>query len=907
MINRHINLNGVSRVILADPETSLAEVIRGQLGLTGTKVGCGKGQCGACSVILDGKLVKSCMTKIKRLKEGSSVTTIEGLGTPDNLHALQLAWAVHGGAQCGFCSPGFIVSAKALLDTNLNPAREDVRDWFHKNRNACRCTGYKPLIDAVMDAAKVLRGEITKSELAFKLPQDGKIWGTNYPRPTAIAKVTGMTDYGADLIAKMPVGTLHLALVQAKVSHATILSIDTSEAERMPGVEKVITYKDVKGKNRITGLITFPTNKGDGWDRPILCDEKVFQFGDAIAIVAADTVANARAAAEKVVVNLEQLPAYMSAPAAMADDAIEIHPGTPNIYYEQKRVKGEDTAPLMKSAAYVVEGDYYLQRQPHLTMEPDVGFAYFDEEGRLTIHSKSIGIHLHHAMICPGLGIEPEKLRLIQNPAGGTFGYKFSPTMEALVGVAAMATNKPVALAYDYYQHITYTGKRSPFFINLKYGADKDGKIIAMEGDWIVDHGPYSEFGDLLTLRGAQFIGAGYGIPNISGLGQTVCTNHAWGSAFRAYGSPQSFFASESLMDELAEKMGVDPLELRYKNVYRPGDTSPTGQAPEVYSLPEMIDKLRPLYKVALERTRKESTTEVKKGVGLSLGIYGCGLDGPDSSEIWVELTPDGVTLSSAWEDHGQGADIGALGTCHEGLRPLGISPEKISLVMNDTATVPNSGPSGGSRQQVMTGNAIKNGCEMLLNAMRKSDGSFRTYDEMKAENIPLKYSGKWTASMCTPCDENGQGSPFPVYMYGVFMAEVAVDTKTGKTSVDKITVMTDIGKINNRLAVDGQMYGGLAQGIGLALSEDFEDIKKHTSLVDCGLPYTKDVPDNMELHYFENPREHGPFGAAGVGELPLTSPHAAIINGIYNATGVRIRQAPALPEKVLAGLKALG
>lgn len=907
MIKRLINLNGVGRVILADPESSLAEMIREQLGLTGTKVGCGKGQCGACSVILDGKLVKSCMTKVKRLQEGSSVTTIEGLGTPDNLHALQLAWAVHGGAQCGFCSPGFIVSAKALLDNNANSSREDVRDWFHKNRNACRCTGYKPLIDAVMDAAKVLRGEMTKSELAFKLPESGKIWGSNYPRPTAIAKVTGATDYGADLIAKMPAGTLHLALVQAKVSHARILSIDTSEAEKMLGVEKVITHKDVKGKNRITGLITFPTNKGDGWDRPILCDEKVFQFGDAIAIVAADTAANAKAAAEKVVVNLEQLPAYMSAPAAMAEDAIEIHPGTPNIYYEQKRAKGADTAPLMKSAAYVVEGDYYLQRQPHLTMEPDVGFAYFDDEGRLTIHSKSIGIHLHHAMICPGLGIEPEKLRIIQNPAGGTFGYKFSPTMEALVGVAAMATNKPVALAYDYYQHITYTGKRSPFFINMKYGADKDGKIIAMESDWIVDHGPYSEFGDLLTVRGAQFIGAGYGIPNIRGLGQTVCTNHAWGSAFRAYGSPQSFLASESLMDELAAKMGMDPLELRYKNVYRPGDTTPTGQAPEVYSLPEMIDKLRPLYKAALEKSKKDSSPEIKKGVGVSIGIYGCGLDGPDSSEIWVELTPDGVTLSSSWEDHGQGADIGALGTCHEALRPLGISPEKISLVMNDTATVPNSGPSGGSRQQVMTGNAIKNGCEMLLNAMRKSDGSFRTYEEMKAENIPLKYSGKWTASMCTPCDENGQGSPFPVYMYGVFMAEVAVDTKTGKTRVEKLTVMTDIGKINNKLAVDGQMYGGLAQGIGLALSEDFEDLKKHTSLVDCGLPYTKDVPDNIELHYFENPREHGPFGAAGVGELPLTSPHAAIINGIFNATGVRIRQTPALPEKVLAGLKALG
>ncbi len=904
MIKRNITLNGVNKMVVADPESSLADVLRDQLGLTGTKVGCGKGQCGSCSVIMDGKLTKSCITKMKKIQDGSSILTIEGIGTPDNLHALQLSWTVHGGAQCGFCSPGFIVSSKALLDENPDPTREQVRDWFQKNRNACRCTGYKPLVDAVMDAAKVVRGEMTAAELAFKLPPDGRIWGSSYPRPSAVAKVTGTIDYGADIICKMPPGTLSLALVQAKVSHAKILSIDTSEADKMPGVEKVITHKDVKGKNRITGLITFPTNKGDGWDRPILCDEKVYQFGDAIAIVCADTEANARAAAEKVTVALEELPAYMSAPAAMADDAIEIHPGTPNIYYEQKRAKGQDTKPLMESAAYVVEADYYLQRQPHLTMEPDVGFAYFDEEGRLTIHSKSIGIHLHHAMICPGLGIEPEKLRLVQNPAGGTFGYKFSPTMEALVGVAAMATGKPVALKYDYYQHITYTGKRSPFFVNLKYGADKDGKIIAMESDWIVDHGPYSEFGDLLTVRGAQFIGAGYGIPNIRGLGQTVCTNHAWGSAFRAYGSPQSFFASESLIDELAEKMGKDPLELRYLNVYRPGDTTPTGQAPEVFSFPEMIDKLRPLYQEALEKAKNESRPEKKKGVGVSIGIYGCGLDGPDSSEVEVELAPDGVILRNSWEDHGQGADIGALGTCHEGLRPLGISPEKIKLIMNDTAITPNSGPSGGSRQQVMTGNAIKNGCEMLLNAMRRPDGTYRTYDEMKAENIPLKYSGKWTASMCAPCDENGQGSPFAVYMYGVFLAEVAVDTKTGKTQVEKFTVVADIGKINNKLVVDGQIYGGVAQGIGLALSEDFEDLSKHTNLINCGLPFAKDIPDNLEIIYVENPRENGPFGAAGVGELPLTSPHAAVVNAIYNATGVRIRQLPALPEKVLAGLK---
>jgi aldehyde oxidoreductase len=907
MIKKTLKINGVDKVVVARAGDTLADVLRDQLGLTGVKVGCGEGQCGSCNIIMDGKLIRSCVVKMAKVADGASITTIEGIGTPDNLHPLQSSWIVHGGSQCGFCTPGFIVSAKALLDQNPNPSRDQIRDWFTTHRNACRCTGYKQIVDAVMDGAKVLRGEMNAEDLEYKLPEDGQIWGGKYPRPSAVAKATGTLDYGADLGHKLPPGTLYLGLVQAKVSHADICGIDTAEAEKMPGVHKIVTHKDVKGKNRITGLITFPGNKGDGWDRPILCDTKVFQFGDAIAIVCADTEENARAAAEKVKVDLEVLPAYMSAPEAMAEDAMEIHPGTPNIYFELPIVKGKDTKPLMDSAAQVVEGEYYLQRQPHLTMEPDVGFAYYDDEGRLTIHSKSIALYLHHAMIAPGLGIEPEKLRLVQNPAGGTFGYKFSPTMEALLGVACMATGRPVFLRYNYYQHITYTGKRSPFWMKIKYGADKDGKITAMETDWSVDHGPYSEFGDLLTLRGAQFMGAGYGIPNIRGKGRTVCTNHAWGSAFRAYGSPQSFFASESLMDELALKMKMDPLELRARNVYRKGDTTPTGQAPEVYTFPEMIEKLRPLYKAAKDKARSESTAEVKKGVGISLGIYGCGIDGPDASEISVELTKDGVTLASTWEDHGQGADMGALGTAHKALSPLGIRPEQIRLVMNDMALAPNSGPSGGSRQQVITGNAIKNGCDLLVAAMRKKDGSYRTYDEMVAEKIPLRYSGKWTASMNTNCDlQTSQGSPFAIYMYGLFMAEVAVNTKTGKTTVEGFTVIADVGSINNRLVVDGQIYGGVAQGIGLALSEDFEKLDKHTSLLACGIPYAKDIPDRFGIHYVETPRENGPFGAAGVGELPLTSSHVAVINGIYDATGVRIRHLPALADKVLEGLKAL-
>ncbi|HWR41716.1 molybdopterin-dependent aldehyde oxidoreductase [Sporomusa sp.] len=906
MQKKILNINGLPRTLIVNTEATLASVLREQLLLTGCKVGCNQGQCGTCSIIMDGRVVRSCVVKMKRVPDQAVITTIEGLATPDNLHPLQVAWMAYGCAQCGFCSPGFILSAKVLLDENPNPTREEIREWFQKNRNACRCTGYQPLVDAVMAAAKVVRGEMRKEDLLFK-PVGNKIYGTTYHRPSALQKVTGTWDYGADVNLQMPKGTLRLALVQAEVSHANIKGIDTSAAEKMPGVYKVITHKDVKGKNRITGLITFPSNKGDGWDRPILNDEKVFQFGDAIAIVAADTEEHAKAAAAAVKVDLEVLPAYMSGWAAMAPDAIEIHPGTPNIYYEQGVKKGEEVKPYMESSEYVTaEAETYCSRQPHLPLEPDTGCAYIDEEGRLTIHSKSIALHLHHAMIAPGLGIEPEKLRLVANPTGATFGYKFSPTNEALLGVACMACDgKPVALDFNMYQQITYTGKRSPALVKCKLAADKTGKLVAMETAWWLDHGPYSEFGDLNTVRQGQFTGAGYNIPNIRGKGQTVCTNHAWGSAFRAYGSPKAFLSSEIAIDVLAEKLGMDPFDLRYKNIYRPGATTPTGQVPEVFCLEEMMDILKPLYEEAKIRCKELSTPEKKRGVGLAVGMYGCGLDGPDGSVCWVELNKDGtVSVGDSWQDHGQGADLATLTHAHETLRQMGITPEQIKLVMNDTAFTPASGPSGGSRQNVMTGNAIRVGCEMLVNAMRKADGTFRTYDEMIAENIPVHYEGKWAASMCTDCSpETCQGNPFCAYVYELFMPEVEVDMKTGKATVVDFTTVIDCGTITNKQTTDGQVYGGLAQGIGLALTEDFDDLKKHTSLVGCGLPFIKDIPDNMKIIYVQTPREHGPYGASGIGEGPLTSPHPAILNAIYNACGARVLSVPALPEKILAAM----
>lgn len=905
---KELKVNGVPTPVIVSDDELLVDVIRKKLGLTGTKVGCRLNQCGICAVIMDGKVVKSCVVRMSKVPEGAEITTIEGIGTPNNLHPLQAAWAKHGAAQCGICTPGFIVSAKALLDVNVNPTREEVRDWFQKNRNACRCTGYKPLVDAVMDAAKVLRGEMTMEDLEFKMPEDGRIWGTDFPRPSAIAKATGTCDYGADTGVKESESFLKIGLVQAEVSHANILSIDTSEAEKMPGVEAVLTAKDVKGTNRVNGMATYPWNKNDGFDRPLICDEKVFQYGDVMALVVADTQAHADAAVKAVKVALEELPAYMDIKSAAAPDAIEIHPGVPNMYFSLPTVKGEDTKPLLEKAACVVEEEYYVQRQPHLILEPDVGYGFWDEEDRLTICSKSVGIYFHKDMLYEGLGIDADKFRMIQNNTGGTFGYKLCSTVEQYIGVAVMATGKPCYCEMTMFQTMTYIGKRSPFYMNLKLGADKDGKLVGLETDFMVDHGAYSEFADLLQTKGNQFIGAGYHLENIRGFGQVGFTNHAYGAPMRAYGSPQSYMASESAIDELARRMGEDPFEFRYKNLYDEGkkSTTPTGCEPDVYVLKQLFDMMRPKYQESKARVAKNSTDEKKCGVGVALGIYCVGNDTIDASEAAVELLPDGkVAVYTTWEDHGQGGDMGALAYTHECLKELHLKPEDIKLVLNDMAKCPDSGAAAGSRSQMFVGNAIFEACDKLLKVMRKADGTFRTYEELKAEGIDPYQLGSYASTpQCTPLDEKtGQFTPYVAYMYGVFLTEVEVEVKTGKVKVTKMVGAYDIGNIGNKTVVDGQVYGGLAQGIGLALSEDFEDIKGHSTLLKAGLPYINEVPDDLEIMYLETPRKHSALKSSGVGEVVTTSPHVAIINAIDDACGARVRALPATPDKVLAAL----
>ncbi len=901
-------INGAKRMIICDPEKdSLADMLR-RLGLTGTKVGCGAGQCGACSVIVNGEVVRACNRKMKRVEELSVIETIEGIGTPTSLHPLQQAWITYGGVQCGFCSPGFIVSAKCLLDHNLSPSREEVRDWFQKHRNLCRCTGYKPLIDAVMAAAKVMRGEATMEDITFKDEAGASIYGTKYPRPAALAKVTGLCDYGDDLKLKMPPDTLHLAIVQPKITaHAKILSIDTSAAEKMDGVVRIVTAKDIKGTNRIVVPVVHPRSSEDGTERPIIADQKIFRYGDIVAVVIASTEEKARLAAKAVKVEIEALPEYLNYLDAAAPDALRIHKG-PNVYLMQPVLKGQNPVDVIDESEYSVSGSFYSQREPHLSIEGDTMQGYWDTDGNLTIHCKTQAVGWHRAGISGGIGVDMAKIRIIENPTGASFGWAASPGSFAIMGACLTLVDKPLTLTMSYEEHQHFSGKRTSSYSNGRLACDKDGKLTALEFDLGIDHGPYTEVSDHIIEKVVRFMGFPYVIPNVAGLCRISHSNHNYGTAYRGFGSPQAYTCSESLVDMLAEKAGIDPFEFRYKNIAHPGDLNINSVPFREYPMQQLMDMMRPHYEKAVKTAKASSTDKKKRGVGLVCGGFSVTLGPFDRAEIALELHKDGtITHYNTWEDQGQGGDIGTLTLTHEALRPLGLRPEQVKLMQNDSHVCPDSGIAAGSRLHYMVGNATINAAKQLMDGMRKPDGSYRSYDEMVAEGIPTKYLGLFDVTgTCTGLNPNtGVGDPTQAVTYGVFLSEVEVDVETGKTTVLSVKVAGDVGKIGNVLAVEGQGYGGISHTIGYALSEDYSDYKRHASLAGAGIPYIKDIPDDMELMFLETPRKDGPFGSSGCSELFQSSGHMAVINGIYDAVGVRIYDLPAKPEKVKAALDA--
>ncbi len=916
-----LNINGANRMFLCDPEKdSLADILR-RIGLTGVKVGCGTGVCGSCSVVLDGELIRSCVRKIKTIKEYSKVITIEGIGTPTHLHPLQVAWMNCGAVQCGFCTPGFIVSSYALLLKNCNPSREEVRDWFQQHRNVCRCTGYKQLVDAVIAAATVMRGEATIEEITFQLPTDNEYYGKPLVRPTALAKVCGLADYGDDQELKMPAESLHAVMVQPRLAHhAKILKIDFDAAEQMPGVVKVITAKELKaaggsnimaeGQFHERTTVMVPSRK-------VLCEDKIYRYGDVVALVVADTKDHARAAAAKVKVELEKLPEYLSYLDAVMPDAMRIHQDTPNIFAMQPVLKGvglEDAgkvADLIDHAAYSVEGSYYSTREPHLSVEGDTIQAYFDEEDNLTFQCKSQGVYSSLGRIGNSLGVPKAKMRVIMNPTGASFGWSTNAGDLVLAGAAAVVTKMPVALSMTYEEHQHFSGKRCPAYSNGRLACDSNGKITAAEFDYGIDHGAYSWGGDDLMTKLPRFAYFPYYVPNVAGLARIANTNHNFGTAYRGYGSPQAYTHSEAMMDMLAAKAGIDPFEFRWRNIAREGQTNTNSYPYRQYPMEAIMKMMKPYYDTAVAQAKAASTAAKRRGVGLAWGGFNVTEGGTDKASAAIEIAPNQMFYKyDTYQELGQGGDIGSLMLTLESLKPLGVKPDQIRLIQNDTKECPDSGMSGASRTHFMSGNATRIAAEKLIKAMTKPDGTYRTYEEMIAEGIPTKYEGTYSntsvAGLCRLDPNTGIGDPNPAYTYCLNLAEVEVDTATGKTTVLRFTVVDDVGKIGNIDAVNGQAYGGISHSIGFALSENYDDVKKHTNHLTSGVPYIKDIPDEINVIHYERPDEVGPFGSSGASEAYQSAGHVAVLNAIYNACGVRIYEMPALPAKVKAGLDLL-
>jgi len=868
-------LNGIPRRVLTDPQKSLLKVIREDLKLTGTKEGCSAGHCGTCAVLIEGQVVLACRTPANKA-QGKEITTIEGIGTLDNPHPIQLAFAKTGAIQCGFCTPGMIIRTKSLLDENPKPTREDIKKALQPH--ICRCTGYQKIFEAVELAASYFRKETKQIRLKCK----GKnTLGQPVPRRDALEKATGTTLYAADLAVD---GCVHTKVLRSPHHHAKIINIDTKEAETIPGVLAVLTAEDVKGTNIL---------KMAGDDQPVLCGNKVRFIGDPVAAVVATSEDLASYALEKIDVTYEPLEPVTTPEDALKEGALRVHDDRPNLFYEQPIIHG-DVEKGFAEAEVVLERDYETQTVEHAYLENDSGVAYIHENGQLVIMSGSQNIHAHRKTIAEALGLTLDKVRVIQTPTGGAFGGKLDVSVGGILGLAALKLKRPVKLVYTRSETFAVTPKRHPFFMRVKVGAQKDGTLVALDFDLTADGGAYKSFSNSVTQRGVIHSQGPYRFPNAHAYGKTVYTNTAFKGAMRGFGVPQVAFAIESILDELAAELKLDPLALRMKNGFVKGDTTICGQVLDhPIGFQECMEALKPFYDKALKEAKGKSTNEIKRGVGLGGVWFGPGRSAPDQSEAWAELLPDDtlqVWIGAA--DMGQGADTMFWQVAAE---TMGFPLERVRVFTTDTEITPDGNFSAGSRQTYVSGKAVQMAVAELKKAMEEN--RVKTYNEMKAKGLPTLYKAVNKPVTSRPDPKTGQGIPWETYSFGIQMAEVAVEVKTGKVDVFKITSVHDLGTVINRQHVEGQLHGGIAMGLGYALTEDFVYTKTDT-FAKLKVPRAKDMPD-MEVITLDIPRSKGPFGASGMAEYADVPTAPAIANAIYNACGVRVRDLPITPEKI--------
>ncbi|MBN1315201.1 MAG: molybdopterin-dependent oxidoreductase [Anaerolineales bacterium] len=896
-------------------DKTLLDFLRDDLRLTGVKKSCdSEGVCGSCTVIVDGVAKRACQILLKDVN-GARIETIEGLARKGELHPLQMAFVLDRVMQCGYATPGQIMSCKALLDANPNPTEKEIAEALRYNISRCSA-GYR-VVKAVMKAAACMRGEI-------ELP-----WNEEMERQYefAISKTTGSLKYTDDLTFP---GMAYGIVKRSIKPHARIDRIDIEKAKTMPGVLAVFTAGDIPGEN-IYGLVE--------QDKPLFAYEVIRQVGEALALVVAETLEQASAASEKIIVLSTDLPVISTPQQALEVGAPELHPPHKegqhgNIQYHIKLSKG-DVETAFEQADVIVEGDYYTPHQEHAYEELESSISVPDGDG-VTIYGGSQGTYFDQEQIARILDLPMEKVRVASMPIGGGFGGKEDLHAQPFAALAAFKLKRPVKVKYTRYESMVASHKRHPMYMHYKNGATRDGKLVALKVVNYGDTGAYASSGEPVLFRTSTFAGGPYVIPHTRIDGYSIYTNNSTCGAFRGFGSTQSAFASEVQMDKLARALGIDPLDFRLQNAFTNDSTTVAGSSLS----PDVGESIRSCFIAVKEALRKTVLPEPGKDEKVGVGIAGCyknvglGSGIPDNSGAKITLQPDGTfMLRIGTVDLGQGATETMVILAG---KTLGISEKCIKIHLGDTHLDPYGGMTTASRTTFTSGNATILACNKLLDQIR--DYGAKAFhiarDEISLDDefvcrldtgerlISLKdladkkdFSGFSTydppATKAPP--EWVSPSPQAVARYSLHFAFsfgaqamiLTVNEKSGRINIHKIIAAFDCGKAINRAGVEGQIEGGVIQGLGYAMSERFtlkDGIPQVTCLKDLGLPITPGLPPIVTI-IIENPHPLGPMGAKGMGELPLNAVGPCLVNGIYDAVGVWINQLPITPEKVLTTL----
>ncbi len=912
-----LRINGENVRVSVDGNQTLLQFLREQLGLTGVKRGCDQGDCGACTVLLDGQPVNSCLVLVSEAA-GREIITIEGLSRNGRLDPLQQAFVDYNAVQCGFCTPGMILTAVALLNENPNPTPEEIRQYLRGN--LCRCTGYSQIVQAIQAAAS----RSSQKEEGQKAPAEVR-------RLEAPEKTTGKAAFVGDL--KRP-NMLVGKILRSQVPHARIKRIKTDRALSVPGVAAVITAQDFPDLR--WGLVLH--------DETVMARDKIRYIGEPVAAVAAVDVETAQRALDLVELEIEELPGVFTFEESIDPQAALVHEKFKeytsriplkregNICF-QTRIKKGDVERGFLECDEVFEDTYTVPVVHQAPLEPRAALAEVDPYGRLqlwcsTARSFNIRSGLAEVLRLPMSDIRVTGLRI-----GGGFGGKGEISIEPIAAMLAMKTKRPVMIELTRKEDFLSATPRHSMEIWIKTGVKKDGTLVAMQARIKVDTGAYAYFGPNTTSNAVILITGPYRIPNLLTEGICVYTNKISCGPCRGPGAPQVHFAGETQLDKIARKLGMDPIELRMKNAYKADDLTATGQVLTEGGYQEALVQLKKYMEEHL--TVLPAIDEGKTlGVGVAGGFWGMGGYG---SSATVRLNEDGtVILSMGAVEIGAGSDTAmALLVAEE----LGVPLERIRVISGDTDTCPYDFGAIGSRTTQVMGVAVHQAIEgvkkqLLAFAERHlktpaeslAFGGGKIYvTEHPEVAVPIAKAAHLLTLARGPVVATGshapQNPPFnpecvennvvpsrPFFSYGAQAVAVQVDKVTGKVDVLKVVASHNVGKAVFRAGIEGQIHGGVAMGLGFALSEEviFSNGRPvNDSFLDYRLPTMLDVPEIIPVIVEkENPRS--PVDIRGIGEPTTIPTAAAVANAVYDAVGARVNHLPLTPERVYWALKRL-